>query len=191
MRGRVAATQVRMREQRERKREGTDCRDEGGARQARRDHANPSNESVMFHVAMIAITVNADDMIWWYVAIGSAVGGVARFALATVVQQRVGPNFPVGTLVVNITGSFLLGLLLRYALATDAISPDVRAFLTTGFCGGYTTFSTFTYDTLLLMEEGGHARAGLYVLLSVALSLVGAWLGIAAARELIAVRARN
>src|SRR5438270_11558641 len=128
-------------------------------------------------------------MIWWYVAVGSAVGGVARFALASIVQQRVGPNFPVGTLVVNITGSFLLGLLLRYALATDAISPELRALLTTGFCGGYTTFSTFTYDTLVLMEEGGgHGRAGLYVLLSVVLSLVAAWLGIMAASALISAR---
>ena len=106
-------------------------------------------------------------------------------------QQRVGPNFPVGTLIVNITGSFLLGLMLRYALATDVVSPEVRALLTTGFCGGYTTFSTFTYDTVLLVEEGGHARAGLYILLSVALSLLGAWLGIAVARELIAMRART
>lgn len=127
-------------------------------------------------------------MIWWYVAIGSAVGGVTRFALASVVQRRVGPNFPVGTLVVNITGSFLLGLLLRYALVTDAISPEVRALLTTGFCGGYTTFSTFTYDTLILMEEGGHTRAGLYVVLSVVLSLLGAWLGITAASGLVTMR---
>jgi fluoride exporter len=130
-------------------------------------------------------------MIWWYVAVGSAVGGMARFALATLVQQRAGPNFPLGTLVVNITGSFLLGFLLRYALATDAVSPEVRALLTTGFCGGYTTFSTFTYDTVILIEDGGSARAGLYVLLSVGLSLLGAWLGIATARELIALRARG
>ena len=130
-------------------------------------------------------------MIWWYVALGSAVGGVARFGLATLIQQRVGPNFPVGTLVVNITGSFLLGLVLRYALATDAISAEVRALLTTGFCGGYTTFSTFTYDTVLLVEERGHGRAGLYVLLSVTLSLIGAWLGIAAARGLITLRAQS
>jgi CrcB protein len=130
-------------------------------------------------------------MIWWYVAIGSAVGGVARFGLSSLIQQRAGPNFPVGTLVVNITGSFLLGLLLRYALTTDAISPDARALLTTGFCGGYTTFSTFTYETVVLFEEGGSPRAGLYILLSVAFSLIGAWLGIAAARELIALRAQS
>ena len=66
----------------------------------------------------------------WYVALGSAVGGVARFLLAAFVQQRVGPNFPTGTLVVNISGSLLLGFLWRYALGTDVITPEVRALLT-------------------------------------------------------------
>ena len=130
-------------------------------------------------------------MIWWYVALGSAVGGVARFALSVFVQQRVGPNFPVGTLVVNISGSFVLGLILRYALGTQAITPEVRALLTTGFCGGYTTFSTFTYDTMLLLEDAQTSRAGLYVLLSVGLSLAGAWLGILGGRALLAMRASS
>jgi len=130
-------------------------------------------------------------MIWWYVALGSAVGGVARFALATIVQQRVGPDFPVGTLVVNVSGSLLLGFLLRYSLGTVAISPEVRALLTTGFCGGYTTFSTFSYDTMLLLEDGEGLRAGGYVLLSVVLSLAGTWLGIVAARELLAMRSQS
>jgi len=130
-------------------------------------------------------------MIWWYVALGSAVGGVARFALATIVQQRVGPDFPVGTLVVNVSGSLLLGFLLRYSLGTVAISPEVRALLATGFCGGYTTFSTFSYDTMLLLEDGEGLRAGGYVLLSVVLSLAGTWLGIVAARELLAMRSQS
>jgi CrcB protein len=130
-------------------------------------------------------------MIWWYVALGSAVGGVARFALSVLVQQRAGPSFPVGTLVVNISGSFVLGLVLRYALGTQSITPEVRALLTTGFCGGYTTFSTFTYDTMLLLEDGQTSRAGLYVLLSVGLSLAGAWLGILGARALLAMRASS
>jgi CrcB protein len=129
-------------------------------------------------------------MIWWYVALGSAVGGVARFALATLIQQRVGPNFPVGTLLINISGSFLLGLIFRYALGTDAISLEVRALLTTGFCGGYTTFSTFSYDTMVLLEEGQSDRAMTYVVLSVVLSLVATWLGVTAARGILAVRAR-
>ncbi|HEY2855722.1 MAG TPA: fluoride efflux transporter CrcB [Gemmatimonadaceae bacterium] len=130
-------------------------------------------------------------MIWWYVAIGSAAGGVARFALATFVQQRVGPNFPVGTLVVNISGSLLLGFLMRIALGTDAISPETRVLLTTGFCGGYTTFSTFTYETMMLIEDGESTRAGLYIVLSVVLSLAGAWLGIVLARGLIGLRAQS
>ena len=130
-------------------------------------------------------------MIWWYVALGSAVGGVARFALATLIQQRVGPNFPVGTLLINISGSFLLGLIFRYALGTDAISLEVRALLTTGFCGGYTTFSTFSYDAMMLLEEGQSARATTYVVLSVVLSLAATWLGITAARGLLATRAQG
>ena len=130
-------------------------------------------------------------MIWWYVALGSAVGGVARFFLTAFLQQRVGPNFPTGTLVVNVSGSLLLGFLWRYALGTDAISPEVRALLTTGFCGGYTTFSTFTYETFLLLEDGQSARAGAYVILSVLLSLAGVWLGILGARALLTMRAQG
>jgi len=130
-------------------------------------------------------------MIWWYVALGSAVGGVARFALATLVQQHASANFPLGTLIVNVTGSFLLGLLFRYSLGTSAISLEVRALLTAGFCGGYTTFSTFSYDTIILLEEGRSARAGTYVGLSVVVSLIATWLGIIAARALLAMRSSS
>lgn len=130
-------------------------------------------------------------MIWWYVALGSAVGGVARFGLTTLVQQRAGPTFPVGTLIVNISGSLLLGFLWRYALGTNAVSPEARALLTTGFCGGYTTFSTFTYETLILFEDGQSVRAGLYVVSSVLVSLAGAWLGVSAARALLELRAHG
>jgi CrcB protein len=107
------------------------------------------------------------------------------------VQQRVGPTFPVGTLIVNISGSLLLGFLWRYALGTDAISPEVRALLTTGFCGGYTTFSTFTYETLLLFEDGQAVRAGVYAISSVLLSLAAVWLGVSGARALLAMRAHG
>jgi CrcB protein len=126
----------------------------------------------------------------WFVAIGSAIGGVSRFLLGSFIQQKAGVAFPIGTLVINITGSFLLGFLLRYALATTAISPEVRGLLTTGFCGGYTTFSTFTYETLGLLEEGEVLRASSYVLLSVIVALVGAYLGVTLARELLAIRER-
>jgi CrcB protein len=124
----------------------------------------------------------------WFVALGSALGGVIRFLLSSLLQQKVGTAFPIGTLVVNISGSLLLGFLLSYALSTAAISPEVRGLLTTGLCGGYTTFSTFTYETFVLVEDGQLGRAAAYVLLSVVVSLAGAYLGITAARGLIALR---
>jgi len=124
----------------------------------------------------------------WYVAIGSAVGGASRFALTAFVQQRAATAFPIGTLVVNITGSLLLGFLLRYALGSTSVSVEMRALLTTGFCGGYTTFSTFSYETLTLIEDGDYRRAALYMTLSVVLSLAGTFLGVIAAGELLAAR---
>ena len=123
----------------------------------------------------------------WYVALGSAVGGASRFALSSFIQQRAG-TFPVGTLIVNITGSLALGFLLRYALGSTSVSAETRALLTTGFCGGYTTFSTFSYETMQLVEDGDYRRAGTYVVLSVVLSLVATFLGMLAAGELLAMR---
>jgi CrcB protein len=126
----------------------------------------------------------------WYVAIGSALGGVARFWLGGFIQQRVGPSFPVGTLVINITGSFLLGVLMRYTLQSDVVSPELRTMLTTGFCGGYTTFSTFTYETAMLVEDGEYGRASLYVGASLVIALIGMFLGFAVANQFIALRGR-
>ncbi|HEX2780871.1 MAG TPA: fluoride efflux transporter CrcB [Gemmatimonadaceae bacterium] len=123
-----------------------------------------------------------------YVALGSAVGGASRYALATAIQARVGSPFPWGTLVINVTGSLILGFILRYALQTTAVSPEVRALLTTGFCGGYTTFSTFGFETATLIEEGGYQRAMLYVLASVVLSLAAVFVGFAAADAVAGAR---
>ncbi|HEV2181619.1 MAG TPA: fluoride efflux transporter CrcB, partial [Gemmatimonadaceae bacterium] len=106
------------------------------------------------------------------------------------VQHRFGPGFPAGTLVINITGSLLLGFLMRFAMATPAISPEMRGFLTTGLCGGYTTFSTFTFETMALFNDGEVGRASAYVAASVALSLLGVYLGAAAAGGLIVLRQR-
>ena len=126
-----------------------------------------------------------------YVALGSAVGGVARLLFTAFVQERIGGTFPIGTLLVNITGSFLLGFIIRYAIATPAISPELRALLTTGFCGGYTTFSAYTFETAALVEEGQYQRAGLYVVLSVGLALIAMFAGFVVAREVIALRLRG
>jgi CrcB protein len=125
----------------------------------------------------------------WYVAVGSAVGGASRFALSSFIQQRAG-TFPVGTLVVNITGSLILGFLMRYALGSTSVSAETRALLTTGFCGGYTTFSTFSYETVTLVQGGDYRRAATYVLVSVVVSLRATFVGIAAANELLSARVR-
>lgn len=124
----------------------------------------------------------------WYVALGSAIGGVARYLLGGFIQERAGSAFPVQTLVINVTGSFLLGLIQRTALDSTALSPEIRAMLTIGVCGGYTTFSTFSLETVRLVEDGDWRRAGLYVAGSVVLSIAAALLGIAAARQLIELR---
>ena len=126
----------------------------------------------------------------WYVVLGSAVGGGARFLLGSFIQHRAGGTFPLGTLLINITGSFILGFLLRYATGTTAISPEVRAMLTTGFCGGYTTFSTFSYETAALIEDGDYRRAGFYIVLSVGFALAGTFLGLGFARQVLDWRRR-
>jgi fluoride exporter len=125
-----------------------------------------------------------------YVAIGAAVGGVARFALSGYVQQRAGADFPAGTLVINLTGSFLLGVLIRYALQSASVTPELRAMLTTGFCGGYTTFSTFSYETAVLLEDGEYGRAGLYIGVSVLGALLLTFAGFACADWLLRLRER-
>jgi fluoride exporter len=124
----------------------------------------------------------------WYIAIGSALGGMSRYLVAGLVQRLTGAGFPTGTLLVNLTGSFLLGVFLRYGLETPTLTPELRAFLTIGFCGGYTTFSTFSYETVAMLEDGQWSRALAYVALSVGLSVAATLLGLYAARGLIAPR---
>jgi CrcB protein len=122
----------------------------------------------------------------FYVAIGSALGGIGRYLLGGLVQRLVETTFPAGTLVVNVTGSFLLGAILRYAVETPTLTPEVRAFLTIGFCGGYTTFSTFSYETLAMLRDGEWARSFAYVAASLLLSLLGTFFGFAVARQVVA-----
>jgi len=124
------------------------------------------------------------------VAIGAALGGVSRYYVASALQQRLGATFPWGTLVVNVSGSLLLGVLIRYALATPTMGAEIRALLTTGFCGGYTTFSTYSYETATLLEDGQYGRAGAYALASVVVALGATFAGFMLARELIGLRER-
>lgn len=120
------------------------------------------------------------------IALGSALGGVLRFWLSGVVAARFGEIFPLGTLVVNISGSFLIGFIFTFT-GTEGralLPPAVRNFLMAGICGGYTTFSSFSLQTLNLARDGEFLYAGLNVLLSVALCLVAVWLGHALAQAL-------
>ena len=127
-------------------------------------------------------------MLWAYVALGSALGGVTRWWLGGLIQNWAGPGFPAGTLLINISGSFLLGLLMSFSLETPEITPEVRLLLTTGFCGGYTTFSTFSYDAVRLVQEGEWSRAVGYAGLSLFVSLAACAVGIGVGRSLIALR---
>ena len=127
----------------------------------------------------------------WYIAVGSALGGVSRYLVGGVVQRAADGGFPLGTLVVNITGSFLLGLFLRYAVDTPTLTPEWRAFLTVGFFVGYTTFSNFSYENVALLADGQWGRAAVYIGLSLSLALIGVLLGFAAARGVVALRERG
>lgn len=123
----------------------------------------------------------------WYIALGSAIGGGARYLLSRAVQDWGAFTFPAGTLLVNVLGAFALGFVMRYALDTSAMSTEFRAFLTTGFCGGFTTFSAFSYETAAQLEDGNYKRAGAYVLLSVIGCLLAMYLGFAGARGVSSV----
>jgi len=133
--------------------------------------------------------VNERVLLSLYVAIGSAVGGVARWVIGNWIQLRSGAGFPFGTLAVNTTGALLLGIIVRVAIGTQSMGPEMRLLLATGFCGGYTTFSTFSYETAVMLEQGEYGRATTYVLASVFASLLAMFLGFMIARALL-VRGR-
>ncbi|MGL4965331.1 MAG: fluoride efflux transporter CrcB [Inquilinus sp.] len=118
-----------------------------------------------------------------WVAAGSALGGMARYWCSGFVAERAGEAFPWGTLIINVLGSFVIGLFggLTGPDGRFLVSPDVRIFVMVGLCGGYTTFSSFSLQTLTLMQDGEWARAGANVVLSVVLCLLAVWLGVAAA----------
>jgi fluoride exporter len=104
-------------------------------------------------------------------ALGAALGGVFRYWLTGAVHKYFIYIFPLGTLVVNFTGSLLLGFIIFYLDAKQPVSTEVRIFLTIGFCGGLTTFSTFSYETFILIQQNEILQAVLNVLLNVLLTM--------------------
>ncbi len=125
------------------------------------------------------------------VMLGGALGSGARYLIATWTLARFGPNFPWGTVLVNVLGSFALGCVMQFATLPAAsgsggMHPDVRVFLTTGVLGGFTTYSTFNYDTLHLVQAGSVGLATANVVGTVITCLVAGFAGIGLARLLAA-----
>lgn len=115
------------------------------------------------------------------ICLGGAVGTGARYLVAGLVLRALGPGFPYGTLAVNLSGSLLLGAIMHVGLTTESLSPTLRIVLATGVMGGYTTYSSFNYETLQYVQEGrlGLALLNLGVTVASCLlaGLAGLWLG--------------
>ncbi|MGH7024678.1 MAG: fluoride efflux transporter CrcB [Caulobacteraceae bacterium] len=125
-----------------------------------------------------------------WVALGGALGSMARYGCSSLIANWFGQTFPIGTLVINVMGSFVIGF---FATMTGPdgrvlVSGDIRQFVMIGICGGYTTFSSFSLQTLTLAQDGEFIRAGLNVGVSVMLCLFAVWLGYVAAVALNAIK---
>lgn len=116
------------------------------------------------------------------VGIGGCLGAITRFWLGGLIYQKMGTRFPYGTFVINISGSFLIGLMLTLLTERTHLSANWRYLIPVGFIGAYTTFSTFEWETLGAIRDGQFLVAGLNLVLSVALGFVAVWLGVIAGR---------
>jgi len=118
------------------------------------------------------------------IAAGGSIGAVMRYLVSTGVYSWFGRGFPYGTLVVNILGSLLMGLLYELFLQRLSVSPEIRAVLLIGFLGAFTTFSTFSIETINLIEQGDLIKAIINMLASVILCVLAAWCGLQIVRQL-------
>ncbi len=118
------------------------------------------------------------------VAVCGAFGCLTRYLISGWVYAALGRSFPYGTFVVNILGAFIIGLLMEFGIRSTLIPPTLRMGITVGFLGGLTTFSTFSYETFRLLEEGDFITASTNVMLSVLVCLLFTWMGITTARYL-------
>jgi fluoride exporter len=147
-------------------------------------------QTVGIRVVLIAASGGNDVLTYLWIALGGALGSMARYWVSRLFSLWVGETFPWGTLVINVTGSLLIGFLavLTGPDGRTVVAPDVRQFMLVGICGGYTTFSSFSLQTLTLIREGDMLEAGAYILLSVFVCLIFVWLGATAAGALNQVK---
>jgi fluoride exporter len=118
------------------------------------------------------------------VFLGAGTGGLLRYWLGGFIQQWWGPSFPVGTLLVNMSGCLAMGFLATAFMGENPVREEYRMIVLVGLLGGYTTFSAFGYETIVLFHRGDAVRSALYVLGSVALSLLAVWIGALIASKL-------
>ena len=119
------------------------------------------------------------------VGAGGFLGAISRFVIATFVQKLTGPAFPYGTLAVNILGSFIIGYLFLFFEQT--VAPAQKAMLVTGFLGALTTFSTFSLETVIMMQSGFFVKAGMNILLNAALCVTATVAGMALFRKIYGI----
>lgn len=121
-----------------------------------------------------------------YITVGGIVGTLARWYMQGWIQQRTGlATFPVGTLAINLIGSLIIGFVIRLATGSTIITPEMRGGLTIGFCGAFTTMSTFSYETMKLLADGEYWYAGLYMGGTILGCLAAVITGTALASELL------
>jgi fluoride exporter len=120
-----------------------------------------------------------------WICFGGAVGTGARYLLGGFVARVAGPEFPYGTLLINVLGSFLIGVVQQVGLSTLMIPDTLRLVLAVGVMGGFTTYSSFSYETVKLVETGSWGAAGAYVVFTTTLCLVGCVMGLSLGRMLV------
>jgi CrcB protein len=113
-----------------------------------------------------------------YVAIGSALGGVARFLMQQYIQRKVASVFPYGTLYVNLLACFVIGVIVALADKGNVISPQTRIFLAVGICGGFSTFSSFINESHSMLHDGELLNSFIYIAVSIVIGLIATALGI-------------
>jgi len=120
-----------------------------------------------------------------YVGIGGCIGAMARYLITMHSSKLFNSSIPLGTLIANVIGGFLIGVIMEISMSTELISPNLKLFLTTGIMGGLTTFSTFSYETINLLGEGKYLLGGGNILLNLTLSLGGVVLGTSLCKMII------